>query len=66
MEFMLLGLISWCVWEVDIDEKAHSLDIPLYSSLKTRLRVLDIQVNHSVFLKPFSSLRLGQMSCGVD
>jgi hypothetical protein len=27
MEFMVLGLISWCVWEVDIDEKAHSLDI---------------------------------------
>ena len=55
MEFMAWDLVSWGVWEVDINEKVHSLDIPLYSSSNTRLRALDIKVNHPVFLKPFSS-----------
>jgi hypothetical protein len=55
MEFMVLGLVSLGVWEFDINVKVHSLDILLYTSLNTRLQALDIQVNHPVFLKPFST-----------
>jgi hypothetical protein len=66
MEFVVLGLVRWGVLEVDINEKICSLEIPLYSSLNIRLRAVAIQVNHSVFFKFYSVLRLEEMSCGVD
>jgi hypothetical protein len=61
-----LGLVSWGLLEVDINEKVHSLEIPLCSSLNIRLRAVAIKVNYTVLFKSFSALRLDKMSCGVD